>query len=188
MSDQMSDDDSTTNEQSQSKRKRGRPRKNQSISHSEKKKRGRKPKDAIKKIIVSQKYEKEDDEIILHLAINPNDLKKYGGNISETSDIIDKIKNSSSSNENNVFTINDLSYESSSEDTPNENTKVLQKQVQELLTKVKMLEDEVKKLIEGCGQNGGYIVATGCECSPDISIQNLMAMKRAVKKYGYFRA
>lgn len=50
------------------------------------------------------------------------------------------------------------------------------------------VEDEVKKLIEQCGQNGGYIVATGCECSPDISIQNLMAMKRAVKKYGYFRA
>jgi len=50
------------------------------------------------------------------------------------------------------------------------------------------VEEEVKRLIEACGQEGGYIVATGCECTPDVSIQNLMAMKRAVKNYGYFKA
>ncbi|MHA1149559.1 MAG: uroporphyrinogen decarboxylase family protein [Promethearchaeota archaeon] len=46
---------------------------------------------------------------------------------------------------------------------------------------------ETKKLIETCGKEGGYIVATGCEAPATIPIENYYAVKRAIKDHGYFK-
>ncbi len=46
---------------------------------------------------------------------------------------------------------------------------------------------ETKKLIETCGKEGGYIVATGCEAPATIPVENYYAMKRAIKDHGYFK-
>ncbi|MHA1700131.1 MAG: uroporphyrinogen decarboxylase family protein [Promethearchaeota archaeon] len=46
---------------------------------------------------------------------------------------------------------------------------------------------KTKELIETCGKEGGYIVATGCEPPANIPIHNYYAMKRAIKDFGYFR-
>lgn len=46
---------------------------------------------------------------------------------------------------------------------------------------------ETQKLIETCGKDGGYIVATGCEAPATIPIENYYAMKRAIRDHGYFK-
>ena len=46
---------------------------------------------------------------------------------------------------------------------------------------------ETKKLIETCGQDGGYIVATGCEAPAIIPIENYYAVKRAIIDHGYYK-
>lgn len=46
---------------------------------------------------------------------------------------------------------------------------------------------ETKRLIETCGKDGGYIVATGCEAPATIPIENFYAMKRAIKDHGYYK-
>jgi len=47
--------------------------------------------------------------------------------------------------------------------------------------------EESKKLIQNCGSEGGFILATGCEAPAAIPIENYYAAKRAVLDYGYFR-
>ncbi len=46
---------------------------------------------------------------------------------------------------------------------------------------------ETKRLIETCGKDGGYIVATGCESPVTIPIDNYYAVKRAIIDYGYYK-
>jgi len=46
---------------------------------------------------------------------------------------------------------------------------------------------ETKRLIEGCGKEGGFIVATGCEAPANIPVENYYAMKRAIIDHGYFK-
>ena len=46
---------------------------------------------------------------------------------------------------------------------------------------------ETKKLIEACGKEGGYIVATGCEAPATIPVENYYAVKRAIIDHGYFK-
>jgi uroporphyrinogen-III decarboxylase len=43
------------------------------------------------------------------------------------------------------------------------------------------------KLIECCGKDGGYIVATGCEAPANVPVANYYAMKRAIRDAGYFK-
>jgi hypothetical protein len=43
-----------------------------------------------------------------------------------------------------------------------------------------------RKLIEGCGKGGGYILAAGC-VAPNPKLENLQAMLEAVKEYGVYR-
>lgn len=125
------------------KRKRGRPRKalNVSSQHAEKKKRGRKPKD-FKKNFNLFNFDQNEEEIILHLPINSNDVKRYSKE--ET-----KLKNSNSSPaDNNVFTITDISYDNSSDETINENQKDLLNRLKDQDTKIKCLESELEKYKE----------------------------------------
>ena len=44
-----------------------------------------------------------------------------------------------------------------------------------------------KSLIETCGKDGGFIVATGCETPVNVPVANYYAAKRAIKDAGYFR-
>jgi len=46
---------------------------------------------------------------------------------------------------------------------------------------------KTKELIEKCGQDGGYIVATGCEAPASIPIENYYAVKRTVLDFGYYK-
>ena len=46
---------------------------------------------------------------------------------------------------------------------------------------------ETKRLIEACGKDGGYIVATGCETPATVPIENYYAIKRAIKNHGYYK-
>jgi len=46
---------------------------------------------------------------------------------------------------------------------------------------------ETQKLIEACGKEGGYIVATGCEAPANIPVENYYAAKRAIIDHGYFK-
>ncbi|MGV9204031.1 MAG: uroporphyrinogen decarboxylase family protein [Promethearchaeia archaeon] len=46
---------------------------------------------------------------------------------------------------------------------------------------------KTKELIQTCGKEGGYIVATGCEAPAAIPIEDYYAMKRAIKDYGVFK-
>jgi uroporphyrinogen-III decarboxylase len=43
-----------------------------------------------------------------------------------------------------------------------------------------------RKLIEGCGKGGGYMLAAGC-VAPNPKLENLRAMVEAVKEYGVYR-
>jgi uroporphyrinogen-III decarboxylase len=46
---------------------------------------------------------------------------------------------------------------------------------------------KTKELIEQCGKESGYIVATGCEAPAGIPIENYYAMKRAIRDFGVFK-
>jgi hypothetical protein len=46
---------------------------------------------------------------------------------------------------------------------------------------------KTRELIQRCGKEGGYIVATGCEPPANVPVANYYAMKRAIKDAGYFR-
>jgi len=43
-------------------------------------------------------------------------------------------------------------------------------------------------LSETCGEDGGYILANACEVPIDAKFENILAMKRAIAKYGWYRA
>jgi uroporphyrinogen-III decarboxylase len=43
-----------------------------------------------------------------------------------------------------------------------------------------------RKLIEGCGQGGGYVLSYGC-CPANPKLENLRAMLEAVKEFGVYR-
>ena len=43
-----------------------------------------------------------------------------------------------------------------------------------------------KRLINGVGRNGAYILGAGCEIPSDARPENVLTMIRAVKKYGYY--
>jgi hypothetical protein len=43
------------------------------------------------------------------------------------------------------------------------------------------------ELIQRCGKDGGYIVATGCEAPANVPVANYYAMKRAIRDAGYFK-
>ena len=45
---------------------------------------------------------------------------------------------------------------------------------------------KTSELIKTCGQDGGYILATGCEAPATIPIENYYAVKRAIKDHGYY--
>ena len=46
--------------------------------------------------------------------------------------------------------------------------------------------ESCRKLIETCGEGGGYIMAAGC-VADNPKLENLQAMMAAVKKYGVYR-
>ena len=46
---------------------------------------------------------------------------------------------------------------------------------------------ETRRLIETCGKDGGYIVASGCEMPVNVPVENIYAIKRAVRDAGYFK-
>jgi hypothetical protein len=48
------------------------------------------------------------------------------------------------------------------------------------------VKDHCRKLIEGCGKGGGYILAAGC-VADNPKLDNLRAMIAAVKEYGVYR-
>jgi hypothetical protein len=50
----------------------------------------------------------------------------------------------------------------------------------------KKVEDEIKKIIDGCAEGGGLIVS--CENPLDTKFENLKALVDTVKKYGVYRA
>jgi uroporphyrinogen-III decarboxylase len=49
------------------------------------------------------------------------------------------------------------------------------------------IEDYCKKLIEVCGEGGGYILGSGCEIASDAPFENVQAIINAGKKYGTYR-
>lgn len=49
------------------------------------------------------------------------------------------------------------------------------------------VEEYCHRLIEEIGKGGGFILASGCEVPPNAKMDNLKAMVRAVKKYGYLK-
>jgi len=56
------------------------------------------------------------------------------------------------------------------------------------LASPKDVEKKCKKLIEICGEGGGYILGNACELPIDAKIENIIAMKKAVEKYGWYKA
>ncbi len=48
------------------------------------------------------------------------------------------------------------------------------------------IEEYCHRLIEEVGKGGGFILAGGCEIPPNARFENLKAMVRAVRKYGYY--
>jgi len=116
------------------KRRRGRPRKNQVVNTTEQKKASHKVKEIKKDKLIMKE---DDDEIILHLPINLDDISKFKINSS-------KEKNSSSSaQETNIFTIADISNDSSSDEYDAYND-----YKGELITKLKERDEKIKKLEE----------------------------------------
>ncbi|CAH6421687.1 Hypothetical protein KVN_LOCUS417 [uncultured virus] len=131
------------------KRKRGRPRKNQGGVINEKK--------IIKNKVKTESYNQnetnynnmsDEEEIILHLPINMNDInsmkkqletKFQDKNINNNENIFEKKNSSSPFHETNIFTITDMSCESSPEHKLNENNS-------ELINKIKILEEKIKNL------------------------------------------
>jgi uroporphyrinogen-III decarboxylase len=49
------------------------------------------------------------------------------------------------------------------------------------------IEDYCKKLIEVCGEGGGFILGSGCEIASDAPFANIQALVNAGKKYGTYR-
>ena len=47
------------------------------------------------------------------------------------------------------------------------------------------VEAAAKRYIEDIGEDG-LIISSGCEMPFDTTVQNIYALKRAIKKYGYF--
>ncbi len=48
------------------------------------------------------------------------------------------------------------------------------------------VKETCRKLIEGCGKGGGYVLAAGC-VPDDPKLENLQAMMAAVREYGVYR-
>jgi uroporphyrinogen-III decarboxylase len=48
------------------------------------------------------------------------------------------------------------------------------------------VEEYCHRLIEEAGKGGGFILAGGCEIPPNARPENIRAMVRAVRKYGYY--
>ena len=121
------------------KRGRGRPRKNQIINDHDKKK--VKTAGEIKKM-VRDLSEKENEEIILHLPICMNDV------ISKKNSIFEKKESSPQTNSSNknIFTINDINYDSESNDGSSSNIDVDTVYVKELKEKIKKQDNKIKKL------------------------------------------
>jgi uroporphyrinogen-III decarboxylase len=49
------------------------------------------------------------------------------------------------------------------------------------------VDEACKKLIEDCMEGGGFILGTECETPYNAKLENMIAMSRSVKKYGYYR-
>jgi len=49
------------------------------------------------------------------------------------------------------------------------------------------IADYCKKLIEVCGDGGGFILGFGCEIASDAPFANIQALVNAGKKYGPYR-
>ena len=49
------------------------------------------------------------------------------------------------------------------------------------------VDNEVKRLIDGCGQNGGFILSPAHHIQSDTSIENIEAFYNAAKKYGAYK-
>jgi len=136
---------------SQHKRKRGRPKKNESmnISTIENKKKGRKSKDNDNLQTISKKQlsidEHDEDEIIVHLAINKKDIDNNNDDSDEfnSSESDTDIKKTERSSTNNIFTINDMSDNISSSDDSNTE---LKKKIKEQENLIKDLKQEILRL------------------------------------------
>ena len=49
------------------------------------------------------------------------------------------------------------------------------------------IEDYCKKLIEVCGDGGGFILGSGCEIASNALFANIQALVNAGKKFGTYR-
>jgi len=49
------------------------------------------------------------------------------------------------------------------------------------------IKQECKKLIEACGEGGGFILSSGCDVPPDTPFENVQAMVDAALEYGVYK-
>ena len=130
------------------KRGRGRPRKNKTQDEPNKKKRGRKPKEIhnIELNDVDKQNDNSEKEIVLHLPISKEDIKKFKKNKSTKmmDTTTEKTTSSPKEQNTNIFTITDMSYDASSSDSDSDVSRKL-KEKDEIITKLKKEIDDLKK-------------------------------------------
>ncbi|MFQ5762379.1 MAG: uroporphyrinogen decarboxylase family protein, partial [Candidatus Bathyarchaeia archaeon] len=49
------------------------------------------------------------------------------------------------------------------------------------------VEDYCKKLIDICGQDGGFVLSSGCEVPLNAKLENIRAMINTAKTHGVYR-
>jgi len=46
---------------------------------------------------------------------------------------------------------------------------------------------QCRKLIENCGEGGGFILSSACEVPINAPFENILSIKKAVEEYGWYR-
>ena len=150
---------SVNNETNVIKKKRGRPKKILDSNNNmyEPKKRGRKPKDQQ---IVNKEVKDNEREIILHMQLSLDDIKRYG-----SVDIMENLnkhlnKSNESSNHENIFTIDDHNFDDDSTNESNEEINKLMEIIKEKDEYIKTMDKELNqyKMLEK--ENNEYMYQT----------------------------